>query len=332
MEKIMATVVDVAQLAGVSVATVSRVIRDSNKVSDDKREKVMNAIEELGYQTDPNGATRLRKKTLYVVCGGSQDEFVDNILEIANESGYDIAVDYTAGRPLEMNMFMKKLLKNKIISGVITCGLPPESGEALQEIDKIIPVVQCCDEVMTENSFVVSSDDVMMGKEAVRHLAQKGCKNIAFIGLGKMKTPFKYSHDREMGYRLAHTELGKQVNEELVRQCDLTADSVQEALDGLLRLPKRPDAIFCARDSTAVYVVNKLTRYGIKIPDEISIMGCGSAESAERSWLPLSNVTQSYYEIGVEAINLMNARISGKTAVGRRLNINFSVVDRETTK
>ncbi len=327
----MVTVADVAQLAGVSVATVSRVIRESNKVSDDKREKVLSAIEELGYKTDPNSSARLRTKTLYVVCGGSQDEFVDNILEIAGESGYDIAVDYTAGRTLEMTPFLKKILKNKIISGVLTCGLPPESGKALREIDSFVPVVQCCDEVMTENSFVVSSDDVMMGRDAVLHLARKGCKNIAFIGLGKMKTPFKYSHDREMGYRLAHTELGKAVDERLVRQCDMTIDSAQEALEELLRLPDRPDAIFCVRDSTAAFVVNRLTRDGIRIPEEISIMGCGSAESAEISWLALSNVTQSYYEIGVEAINLMNARISGKVTVGRRLNIKHSVVDRETT-
>lgn len=328
----MATVVDVAQLAGVSVATVSRVIRDSNKVSDDKREKVMRAIEELGYKTAPNSPSRLRKKTLYLICGGSQNEFVDNILEIAAEFGYDVAVEYTAGHALEMNTFMKKLLKNNIICGVLTCGLPPESGKALREIDKIIPVVQCCDEVMTENSFVVSSDDAMMGRDAVLHLAAKGCKNIAFIGLGKMKTPFKYSHDRELGYRLAHTELGKTVDEQLVVQCDLTQDSTQEAVERLMKLPNRPDAIFCARDSTAILAVNKLTRDRIKIPDEVSIMGCGSAESAEGSWLMLSNVTQSYYEIGVEAINLMNARISGKTVVGRRLNINHSIVDRETTK
>lgn len=328
----MATVVDVAELAGVSVATVSRVIRDSNKVSDDKREKVMNAIEELGYKMDPNSTGRLRKKILYVICGGSQDEFVDNILEIANESGYEIAVEYTAGLALEMNTFMKKLLKNKIISGVLTCGLPPESEKALKEIDQIVPVVQCCDEIMTENSFVVSSDDIMMGHDAVLHLAKKGCRRIAFIGLGKMKTPFKYSHAREMGYRVAHAELGNLVDESLVKQCDLTADSVYQALDELLKLPDRPDAIFCARDSTAVFAVNKLTRDGVRIPGDISIMGCGSAESAERSWLPLSNVTQSYYEIGLEAINLMNARIMGKTVLGRRLNIKHTIVDRETTK
>ena len=330
----MATIVDVAQLAGVSVATVSRVIRNSNKVSDDKREKVMDAIEALEYETDPNSTSKLRKKTLYLICGGSQDEFVDNILEIADESGYDITVNYTGGHALEMTPFLKKLLRNKIISGVLTCGLSPESEKTLMEIDPVIPVVQCCDEVMTDNSFVVSSDDMLMGRDAVLHLAQKDCRRIAFIGLGKMKAPFKYSNAREMGYRMAHRELGRPVDEALIRQCDVSADSVHEALDALmgLPLPQRPDAIFCARDSIAVFVVNRLIRCGIKVPEEISVMGCGSAESAERAVLSISNVTQSYYEIGVEAISLMTARISGKTTVGRRLNIKHTIVDRETTR
>lgn len=328
----MATIVDVAQLAGVSVATVSRVIRNSNKVSDDKRDKVMDAIEALGYETDPNSTSKLRKKTLYLICGGSQDEFVDNILEIADESGYDITVNYTGGHALEMTPFLKKLLKNKIISGVLTCGLSPESEKTLMEIDQVIPVIQCCDEVMTENSFVVSSDDMLMGRDAVLHLAEKGCRRIAFLGLGKMKAPFKYSNAREMGYRMAHRELGRAVDEALICQCDASADSVYDAVEALMAMPERPDGIFCARDSTAVFVVNHLTRSGIKIPGEVSVMGCGSAESAERAVLSISNVTQSYYEIGVEAISLMTARISGKTTVGRRLNIKHSIVDRETTK
>ncbi|MBS5521941.1 MAG: LacI family DNA-binding transcriptional regulator [Clostridiales bacterium] len=327
----MATIVDVAQLAGVSVATVSRVIRNSNKVSEDKQEKVLDAIKALGYETDPNSTSKLRKKTLYLICGGNQDEFVDNIMEIADESGYDIAVNYTGGRALSMTPFLKKLLKNKIISGVLTCGLSTESEKTLIEIDKTVPVIQCCDEVMSENSFVVSSDDVMMGRDAVLHLAEKGCRRIAFIGLGKMKAPFKYSGAREVGYRMAHGELGRAVDERLIRQCDVSGDSVQAVLDELMSLQERPDGIFCARDSIAALVVNRLTRCGIKIPGEVLVMGCGSEESAQQAWLPLSNVTQSYYEIGREAISLMTARISGKTTVGRRLNIKHVVIDRETT-
>ena len=328
----MATIVDVAQLAGVSVATVSRVIRSSNKVSDDKREKVMDAIEALGYEMDPNSTSKQRKKTLYLICGGSQDEFVDNILEIASESGYDITVNYPGGHGLTMTPFLKKLLKNKIISGVLTCGLSPESEKTLMEIDAVVPVIQCCDEVMTENSFVVSSDDVLMGRDATLHLARKGCQRIAFIGLGKMKAPFKYSNAREVGYKMAHGELGRAAAPGLIRQCDVSADSVYTAVDALMAMEEPPDGIFCARDSIAVYVVNHLTRQGIKIPGEVSVMGCGSSESAERAVLSISNVTQSYYEIGVEAIALMTARISGKTTVGRRLNIKHSIVDRETTR
>lgn len=328
----MATIVDVAQLAGVSVATVSRVIRNSDKVSDDKREKVMDAIMALGYETNPDSTAKQRKKTLYLICGGSQDEFVDNIMEIADESGYDIAVNYTGGRVLCMTPFLKKLLKNKIICGVLTCGLSRESEKTLVEIDKVVPVIQCCDEVMTENSFVVSSDDVMMGQDAVLHLASRGCERIAFIGLGKMKTPFKYSGAREIGYRMACGELGRPVDERFIQQCDVSEESIYEAIDELMALPKRPDGIFCARDSIAVFVVKYLTRRGIKIPEEVSVMGCGSEESAQRAWLAISNITQSYYEIGVEAISLMTARISGKTTVGRRLNIKHSIVDRETTR
>ncbi len=327
----MVTVVDVAKAAGVSVATVSRVIRDSDKVSDDKRKKVEEAIEELGYQADPNSAPRLRRKTLYMICGGSQDEFVDTVIEIAGELGYDVAVSYMAGHPLEMSAFLKKILRNKIIQGVITCGLSPESEKPLAEIEQEVPVVQCFDEVMSENAVVVSSDDVFMGKDAVTHLYEKGCKSVAFIGLGKMKKPFRYSHDREMGYRMAHAMLGKAVDERLVKQCDLTNESVWKATKQLMALPDRPDGIFCVRDSTAVLVVNQLTRDGIKIPEEVSIMGCGSAESAEGSWLPLSSVTQSYYEIALEAVNLMDARLSGKQMLGRRLNIHHTVVDRKTT-
>lgn len=327
----MVTVVDVAARAGVSVATVSRVVRNSNKVSEEKYNKVIDAIQELGYNTDTKAPSRLRKKVLLLVCGGSQDEFIDIVIEISHEAGYDTAVYYTAGRGLEMNIFLKRILKNKAINGVITCGLTPESEEVLKEIDSFVPVVQCCDEIMMDNSFVVSSDDVMMGHDAVIHLHAKGCKKIAFIGLGKMKNPFNYSQAREIGYNMALTEIGLPMIPSYVEQCDLTEESAKKAIDKLLSLKDAPDGIFCVKDSMAVLTLNELTRRGLKVPQDIKIMGCGSNESAEMGWLHISNVTQSYYEIGAEAVNIMTSRLSGKTTIGRRLNINHTVIDRQTT-
>ena len=326
----MPTVVDVANLAGVSVATVSRVIQNSNRVSDEKRQRVLEAIEQLGYKTDANNVTRVRRKTILLACGSCQDEFIDSVYEAASEYGYEIAVYYTAGHSLKMNSFMRRLVKNKTVSGVITYGLPPSSGEALAEIDPLIPVVQCCDECPMPNIFLVSSDDKAMGEDAVRHLVSRGYKRIGFIGVGKMRHTFAYTKNREMGYRDAVRELGLPDEPGLVVQCDFSPESVELAVDKLLSLEVPPDAVFCVRDSTATQVVNCLTRRGVKVPEQMAILGCGSVETAERCWLPLSNVTHSYYEIGLEAMTLMHSRLTGKSTLGRRTNISHQVVDRAT--
>ncbi len=329
----MPTVVDVANLAGVSVATVSRVIQNSNRVSDEKRERVMKAIAELNYEiSSSNNVTRMRSKTILVICGSCQDEFIDSIFEAAREHDYEVAVYYTAGHSLKTDTFIKKIMKNKTITGVITFGLTPSSQEALEEINAVVPVVQCCDELSLMNSFAVASDDVAIGHDAVMHLAEIGYKQIAFLGLGKMEKPFRYSEERAFGYRMGLTELNRPIDETMIFQCDLTKESVEKAMNKLLAMEKRPDAVFCVRDSTAIQLVNALSRLNIRIPEEIAVFGCGSEESAEQCWLPLSNVMHSYYEIGVEAINVMHNRITGKAVVGRRTNIQHKIVDRYTTR
>ena len=328
----MPTVVDVANMAGVSVATVSRVMQNSNRVSDEKRDRVLEAIKTLGYETNySSNVTRMRRKTILVVSGNCQDEFIDSVHEAAAEYAYDVAVYYTAGHSVKVNGFIKKLLKNKAIAGVITFGLTTSSTEALEEINSSIPVVQCCDELLLTNSFVVASDDRAMARDAVLHLAGKGYKKIAFLGVGKIRPRFLYSEERFSGYKAALHELGFPLEENLVAQCDYSIDSIERALEQFLSAAVRPDAVFCVRDNTAMHLVNAMTRRGIKVPNEMAVISCGSVESAEQCWLPLSNITYSYYEIGMEALNLMHNRIIGRVTVGRRTDIRHQIIDRCTT-
>lgn len=328
----MATVVDIAKLANVSVATVSRVIRDSNRVSDEKRQRVLDAIKELNYKVNTESSvTRMRKKTILLICGSCQDEFIDSIYESASEYDYELAIYYTAGHALTISAFMKKLIKDKVICGVITFGLTADSAMALEEINESIPVVQCCDEIIITNSFVVSSDDFAMGKDAVTCLLDAGYQRIGFVGLGNMSMPYKYSSECENGYAAALNKRQVPFDEKLVYQCDLTKESVDEAVNYFLNMEDRPDAVFCVRDHTAIQFVNELTRKGIKIPGEMAVFGRGSNESAEQCWLPLSNVTHSYYEIGREAINIIYNRIIEKLTLGRKTNIQHQIIERSTT-
>ena len=328
----MPTVLDVANLAEVSVATVSRVLQNSNRVSDEKRERVQKAIDQLGYKPHVNMESGImRRKTILVICGNCQDEFIDNINEAASEYDYDTAIYYMGGHSVRLNAFINKLIKGKVIVGVITFGLTLGSSNAMAKIAQQIPVVQCCDDLQLENAFIVSSDDRAMARDAVSFLLKKGYRRIGFLGLGNLKSRFVYSDERYEGY--CSELLANQItlDENLVAQCDFSNESVEHAMDRLLALPQRPDAIFCVRDQTAKQVVHYLTRNGINIPNEVAVMGCGGDESAEQCWLPLTNVMYSYYDISMEAMDLLQKRITGKLTCGRRINIQHEVRQRQTT-
>lgn len=226
---------------------------------------------------------------------------------------------------------MKRILKNKTVSGVITYGLTSSSKEAMEVINQKLSVVQCCDDLKLSNSFVVSGDDLAMSRDSVLHLLELGYKRIAFLGLGKMKHSFMYSENRFSGYKQALMEKGIEIREEYIAQCDYSNDSVEHALEQFMQAPVRPDAVFCVRDHTAMQLVNCATRRSLKIPDDLAVLGCGSIETAERCWLPLSNVSYPYFDIAMEAVSLLNQRIQGKLTLGRRVIIQHAITDRSTT-
>lgn len=327
----MATIIDIAQKADVSVATVSRVLHDSNRVSEEKRQRVLEAINELKYEINPKTSKNLKKKAILVLCGNVIDELLDGVKEAANELGYEVFIGYTMGQKVIFSKFIKGLIKNRLIDGIITIGISDDSNEDLVKIDQQLPIVQCCDEIDLPSACVVSTDDVTASYEAVNHLIKLGKKRIGFFGLDRMQHPFKYSHNREIGYRKALEEADIPIDNELIIHGDYTPESNIKVSREFLKLEKWPDAVFCVRDTLANFLMNTLHQAGVRVPEDIAVVGFGGIESSTICWPSLTTVVQSYYEIGTEAISLLNARINGKVKMGRKTFVHHKLIVRGST-
>ncbi len=327
----MATIVDVAKNADVSVATVSRVLHNSNRVSEEKRQRVLNAIKELNYEAPPKTSRKKGKKVILVLCGNIIDELLDGIEYEANELGYEVFFGYTMGQEIVYSSFLRKLVNEKNISGLITIAISSNSTEELIKINKQIPMVQCCDEINLSNACVVSSDDTAAAYDAVTHLINLGKKRIGFFGLDRMQHPFKYSRDRENGYRQALKDAGLPIDESLIKHGDYTTESIEEVSQQFIDMEDRPDALFCVRDVLANIFLNSLHQSEIRVPEDIALVGFGGFESSERCWPSLTTIVQSYYEIGTEAMNLLHARIAGKVTVGRKTFVEHKLAVRDST-
>ncbi len=325
------TILDVAQRANVSVATVSRVLHESNRVSEEMRTKVLDAIQELGYEITTRTVNIKQNKAILVLCGNIIDDLLGGIEDSAGELGYDVFFGYTMGQRISYTKFMKRLVGEKTICGLITLGICSDSIHDLMKINKQIPIVQCCDEIDLIDPCIVSSDDVLAAQEAVAHLINIGRKRIGFFGLERMLHPFKYSNRREIGYRRAHEKANIPIDNSLIKNGDFTIESSTEVAKEFLSMENRPDAIFCVRDMLANVLIKTLHKANIRIPEDIAVAGFGGKDSSKISWPPLTTIEQSYYEIGEEAANLLHARISGKVTNGRRLFIPHKLVVRNST-
>jgi LacI family repressor for deo operon, udp, cdd, tsx, nupC, and nupG len=322
---------DIAQQANVSVATVSRVLHDSNRVSVEKRQRILEIIKDLRYEYTPKSVKSLKKNVILVLCGNIIEELLDGIEDAAIEFGYEFLIVYTMGQKYNNSKFIKKLIKDKVIGGMITIAISADSSEELQKVSGQIPIVQCCDDIDLPHSCIVSSDDVSAAYEAVNHLISIGRTRIGFLGLDRMLHPFKYSYFRECGYRNALRDANIPIDEDLIKHGDYTTESITESARDFLALDQKPDALFCARDLLANIFINTLHQAGLRVPEDIAVVGFGGIESSEMCWPSLTTVAQSYYEIGTEAVNLLHELSNGKIMTGRKTFVPHKLEIRDST-
>jgi len=330
----MSTIKDVAELAGVSIATVSHVINKTRFVSEELSERVLRAIDELSYHPNPlgRGLRKGKSYTIAVFLPDPRNQFFQimsqGIEEQAEQNNYSISYCHIYEEPSRERAYIE-LLSQRAIDGFIVA--PTSQGRENLEVllKKEIPVV-LVDRYMQDLPVdQVFSDSETGAYNATKHLLELGHRNIGvLLGIRGIET----IKERLTGYRKALQEYDVPFDEHLVVDGYSQIEEGFVAADHLLE-NKKVTAIFGSNNQMMLGALMSIRKRGIKCPEEISLIGFDDLDWTAVMSPALSVVDQNPYEIGYQAGKLLFERIEGKTEIPqpRIVKIPTEMIMREST-
>lgn len=309
----MTTIKDVAEAAGVSIATVSRALHGLPRVSEATRQRVLAAAADLRYVASPSAASLASGQTnaIGVVAPFVNRWFFAAIVHSAEErlrrAGYDLLL-YSLGTDAEerRRAFSGTLLRKRV-DAVLVLGLHPTEEEVAALSAAGGPVAIVGKDVPGWAS--VRIDDRAAARSAVRHLIDLGHRRIGFIG-GEADDPLHSAlpGDRQAGYRTELAAAGLPADPGLEVAGGFTVSGGHEAATRLLALPERPSALFAASDEMAMGAVQAARRAGLRVPQDVSVIGIDDHEMAEL--MDLTTVAQPVAAQGVLAAEMLLAALA----------------------
>ncbi len=330
------TIRDVAKQAGVGLATVSRVINNSPLVSVATREKVNQVIAELDYRPNPTARRLSLGKTLTIAVVTpffTRPAFVERLRGIHTsliDTDYDLVL-YNVETTERRDTYMRSVPRRERADGVLIVSLPPRN----EDLDNLaacpVPIVMIDanhPSLTMLNRIVI--DDVSGGRRATEHLIALGHRRIAYLS-DTFETPFNFtaSFDRFRGYRQALEQAGLPYRPDYqVAGEHSHAMARQLALD-LLRLPDPPTAIFAASDTQALGVLEAAQVLGLRVPEQLSVVGYDDIEVAE--YLGLTTMRQQLFESGRRGVALLMDAIAGRYTEPVCEDLTVTLIERRTT-
>ncbi|GAB2536122.1 substrate-binding domain-containing protein [Gracilibacillus alcaliphilus] len=309
----MATIQDVAKHAGVSVATVSRVLNTPSAVAEFTREKVEQAMQELDYSPSllgrnlRNSESRMLLVLLPKVSNPFYLRIVEGIEETALDYGYNILLCQTHTK-LEREKIYFNLLKNQLAAGAITMD-PTISQEILSDMARQFPIVQCSEYDRDQNLSYVTIDSELAAYHVTKFLLKQGHRRIGLINVGKQ---FLYARDREKGYLRALKEFGVEFEEDWCYYADdVSFELGQLAMRSLLNKKKALTAVFAVSDLLAIGALKELNMQGICVPNDMAVAGFDKIDFTNMTHPTLTTVAQPTYKMGCISVDMLVKKIQG---------------------
>lgn len=324
------TITDVARTAGVSVATVSKVINDRYGVARSTALKVREVIADLAYESSL-GARSLRSHRTGVLgilvaeFEPFSTELLKGISYAARESGYELLAYSGGGNPNSQVGWEKRSLSRlggTLIDGAVVVTPTVVDGSYG------IPVVAVDPHTGPSDLPTIDSDNLAGADSAVQHLLDLGHRRIGFLA---GRPDLESSRLREEGYRRTLAAAGIAVDENLIRVGGYRADTAGAPAQELLTLPDRPTAIFAANDLTAIRTMQVARSLGLEVPHDLSVVGFDNVPEAYQAMPPLTTVAQPLKQMGEEAMGMLLALLEGREITKRHVTLTTELIIRGST-
>jgi LacI family transcriptional regulator len=331
------TMKDIARELGVSVVTVSKVLRNHEDIGEETRQRVLKRIKELNYH--PNPAARALVTGRSYAAGLIVPDLVHSffaevatgISNVLRKRNYSLLISSSQEDPELERQEIKRLLNRRLDALVIaSTQWTVESFRRIEE--QKVPYILLDRSFLGMPADFVGVDDVKVGRIATEHLISAGCKRVAHIAGAATSTAV----GRLEGYKQALAKRGLFAADcYVVTGRTIDADSWSsghEAMNKLLALTPPPDGVFCYNDPIAIGAIDAILAVGLRIPEDIAVIGCGNLHFDKSLRVPLSSVDQQSVAIGESAGKLVLSVIEARTPPPpQSILLEPSIVRRQST-
>ncbi|MEQ8376745.1 MAG: LacI family DNA-binding transcriptional regulator [Roseibium aggregatum] len=327
-----ATIEDVAKLAGVSIATVSRALRSPEKVAESTRKKVTAAIARTGYTANAMAQNlRMQRSQMVLVLASSIADpnfagILTGLEKAANDRGYGVLIGNTEGTSgLEQNYL--RFLSTGMADGlVLLTGHIPVAGQPQTPLTNLPPIVATERPVSNPEISYVGVDDVAASKVATEYLISLGHRRITYISGG----PADIRSDlRHSGYLQGLRETPEALRDWRV-EGDGSSESGRAAVERLFIKDDLPTAFFCFNDNTAIGVISALQLRGYRVPEDFSVLGFDDIPFANNFTPGLTTIRQPRQHIGEKAMTILLDRLANRSLETRTHLLHGDLIVRES--
>lgn len=332
------TIKDIANMAGVSPGTVSKIINNYSGISESTRKKVMDIINETGYQPTFFAKALATKKSnlIGLIHAGKVNvdfthpffnEVVASFKKAIGLLGYDIIMFSNEQFSKNHESYLARCRHFNVDGCVIIAG--EEIEDAIYELVREgVPCLGIDLELQGPKASYVMSDNVNLARKVVQHFYAQGIQDIGIIG-GKEHLPI--TQLREKGFKDAMNQLGLSIHPDWLKYGDFKEESGYDAMKEMLEASTYPKAVFATSDLMAFGAIKAIKEKGLKVPEDISVIGCDDIDACRYSSPNLSTVKQNKEQLGKLAARMLNDLIHGKTDL-KPVFIDTELIIRESSE
>lgn len=328
------TIYDVAEISGVSISTISRVLNSPDKVNTKTRERVMSAIDQLGFVPRAEARARAMRSTKRIAVLTpyfTAPSFVQRLRGVAgvlSRARCELVI-YTVDSVEHSQAHIASIPIMQSLDGLIIMSLAVEEKDARRLRDNGIETVLI--ESWHAQLNCICIDDVRGGMLAAKHLIDRGHTRIGFIG--DIEPPERYAihpvKSRLIGFKGALEEAGLPLPRRYVVRAPYTPAGPQQAARALLALPRPPTAVFAASDIQAVGIMKVARQAGLRVPEDLAIVGFDDIDLAQ--FMDLTTIRQNLDESGRLAAEILLSKMAEPGRSLQHINLPLALIERQTT-